>query len=57
MEANQALATTGGTFVTPTTREMLDARNAALRDAASLTGDEGRAAHTGLVLPDYSHLG
>ncbi|MFI9392555.1 FAD-dependent monooxygenase [Streptomyces bauhiniae] len=57
VETNQALATTGGTFVTPTTREMLDARNAALQDAASLTGDEGRAAHTGLVLPDYRHLG
>ncbi|QBJ89205.1 hypothetical protein D0Z67_02000 [Streptomyces seoulensis] len=54
VEANQALATAGGTFITPTTREMLDARNAALQDAAALNGEEGRAAHAGLVLPDYA---
>ncbi|MEU0254599.1 hypothetical protein ABZ299_19280 [Streptomyces sp. NPDC006184] len=31
VETNQALATTGGTFVTPTTHEVLDAINAARR--------------------------
>ncbi|MFE0350301.1 hypothetical protein [Streptomyces griseoluteus] len=40
METNQALATTGGTFATPTAQEMLDAGNAALRDAAAHTGDD-----------------
>lgn len=60
-ERNQALATSGGTMVTPTTREQLDARNAALRDlrtvgatVASDGAEEGRAAHSGLVLPDYA---
>lgn len=60
-ERNQALATSGGTVVTPTTREQLNARNAVLRDpdAAAKTmatagAEEGRAAHSGLELPDYA---
>ncbi|MBP0460160.1 FAD-dependent monooxygenase [Streptomyces montanisoli] len=59
-ERNQALATAGGTVVTPTTREQLDARNAALRapQASAMREhaetDEAHAAHTGLVLPDYA---
>lgn len=60
-ERNQALATGGGTVVTPTTREELDARNALVRDPHSATkarvtagAEEGRAAHSGLVLPAYA---
>ncbi|MEU6465398.1 FAD-dependent monooxygenase [Streptomyces sp. NPDC046976] len=59
-ERNQALATGGGTVVTPTTREQLEARNALVRDPGSAAralvtsgAEEGRAAHSGLVLPDY----
>ncbi|MEW2492493.1 FAD-dependent monooxygenase [Streptomyces nodosus] len=57
---NQALATSGGTMVTPTTREQLDARNALLRDPraaqeamATAGAEQGRAAHSSLALPDY----
>jgi 2-polyprenyl-6-methoxyphenol hydroxylase-like FAD-dependent oxidoreductase len=57
VEKNQALATTGGTVLAPRTQEILDARNDALRNPAALTGAEGRAANTGLVLPDYGHAG
>ncbi|MCK8676724.1 FAD-dependent monooxygenase [Streptomyces lichenis] len=60
-ERNQALADAGGTVVTPTTREQLDARNAVLRGRGSAASglvtegaEEGRAAHSGLVLPDYA---
>ncbi|MFJ3644694.1 FAD-dependent monooxygenase [Streptomyces murinus] len=59
-ERNQALATGGGTVVTPTTREQLEARNTLVRDPGSAAralvtsgAEEGRAAHSGLVLPDY----
>ncbi|WP_267715809.1 FAD-dependent monooxygenase [Streptomyces sp. CoH17] len=59
-ERNQALATGGGSVVTPTTRQEIEARNALLRDpeAAVRTmvtagAQEGRAAHSALVLPDY----
>ncbi|NEA48806.1 FAD-dependent monooxygenase [Streptomyces sp. SID10815] len=59
-ERNQALATGGGTVVTPTTREQLEARNRVLRDAGATAralvtagAEEGRAAHSGLALPDY----
>ncbi|MFH8223583.1 FAD-dependent monooxygenase [Streptomyces sp. NPDC018057] len=59
-ERNQALATSGGTVVTPTTREQLESRNALLRDPESLAKElatagaqAGREAHSGLVLPDY----
>ncbi|MFJ4828859.1 FAD-dependent monooxygenase [Streptomyces sp. NPDC088747] len=55
VEKNQALAVTGGNVVVPRTQAILDARNEALRDPAALTGAEGRAANTGLVLPDYGH--
>ena len=60
-ERNQALATSGGTVVTPTTREELEARNAVLRDPktaaqalATTSAEEGHAAHSGLVLPEYA---
>ncbi|MFC8825132.1 FAD-dependent monooxygenase [Streptomyces sp. NPDC057137] len=53
VEQNQALVTTGGTVVAPRTQEILNARNEALRNPAAMTGDEGRAANTGLILPDY----
>ncbi|WP_373689010.1 hypothetical protein [Streptomyces sp. Rer75] len=52
---NQALATAGAAITIPGTREVLDARNAALLNPAELTGAEFRAADTGLVLPDYGH--
>ncbi|WP_030911563.1 FAD-dependent monooxygenase [Streptomyces sp. NRRL F-5126] len=58
-ERNQALAGAGGTVVTPTTREQLDARNAALRAPRSSAmrahaeTDEAHAAHTAMALPDY----
>ncbi|WP_314172608.1 FAD-dependent monooxygenase [Streptomyces winkii] len=55
VEKNQALATPGGSVVTPGTREELDARNDALRDPASEMGAEGRAANSGLILPNYHH--
>ncbi|MFJ2864322.1 FAD-dependent monooxygenase [Kitasatospora sp. NPDC087314] len=57
VERNQALATSGGAVVAPSTQDMLDARNEALRNTTDLTGAEGRAAHTGLILPDYDHAG
>ncbi|MEW2132911.1 FAD-dependent monooxygenase [Streptomyces sp. NPDC005435] len=57
VEQNQALATMGGSFVAPSTPELLAARNEALRDTASLTGAEGRAASTALRLPDYAAAG
>lgn len=63
-ERNQALATGGGTVVTPTTREALDARNALLRDPQAMSramatenAEEGRAAHSALRLPDYAAAG
>ncbi|MFE6775859.1 FAD-dependent monooxygenase [Streptomyces sp. NPDC057702] len=56
VERNQALATDGSS-VFPTTREALDARDAALRAASGSTPPSGAAArnavHTSLVLPDY----
>ncbi|MCS0605541.1 FAD-dependent monooxygenase [Streptomyces sp. LP11] len=63
-ERNQALATSGGTVVTPTTREQLEARNAVLREPGAQAralvtagAEEGRTAHSGLVLPDYGAAG
>ncbi|MCX4399693.1 FAD-dependent monooxygenase [Streptomyces sp. NBC_00264] len=57
-ERNQALATEGGTVVTPTTQEQIDARNAVVRDPQAgretPSAEEGRAAHSVLVLPDYA---
>ncbi|MER5887485.1 FAD-dependent monooxygenase [Streptomyces sp. NPDC001941] len=62
-ERNQALATGGGTVVTPTTREQLDARNALLRDPGALEkelatsgAEAGRDAHSDLLLPEYASL-
>nr|WSS72697.1 FAD-dependent monooxygenase [Streptomyces sp. NBC_01175] len=59
-ELNQALATNGGSVVTPTTREEIEARNALVRDPeaaakamAMASAEEGRAAHSALTLPDY----
>ncbi|NEB64532.1 FAD-dependent oxidoreductase [Streptomyces diastaticus] len=59
-ERNQALATGGGSVVTPTTRQEIEARNALLRDPeaavrtmVTASAQEGRAAHSALVLPDY----
>ncbi|WP_108933447.1 FAD-dependent monooxygenase [Streptomyces ardesiacus] len=59
-ERNQALATGGGSAVTPTTRQEIEARNALLRDPeaavrtmVTASAQEGRAAHSALVLPDY----
>ncbi|KOX46596.1 FAD-dependent monooxygenase [Streptomyces sp. WAC8370] len=59
-ERNQALATGGGSMVTPTTRREIEARNALLRDPeaavrtmVTASAQEGRAAHSALVLPDY----
>lgn len=57
-ERNQALATGGGTVITPTTREALDARNALIRDPqtarAAQRATDRRETHSALVLPDYA---
>lgn len=60
-ERNQALAGSGGTMVTPTTREVLEARNALLRDPEALArtmattdAEERRVTHSALTLPDYA---
>ncbi|MBJ6648072.1 FAD-dependent monooxygenase [Streptomyces sp. BSE7-9] len=60
-ERNQALATAGGTIVTPTTRAQVDARNALLRDPeamakelATAEAEERRATHSSLTLPKYT---
>ncbi|MFD6188632.1 FAD-dependent monooxygenase [Streptomyces sp. NPDC060275] len=59
-ERNQALATSGGSAVTPATRQELEARNALLRDPEAVaralvttSAREGRAAHSALELPVY----
>lgn len=54
-EENQDLAPAGGWVVTPSTQEMLDARNRILAsaDPGALRSDEARTAHNGLVLPEY----
>ncbi|MFI1753150.1 FAD-dependent monooxygenase [Streptomyces sp. NPDC020571] len=59
-ERNQALATSGGSAVTPATRQEIEARNALLRDPeaaaramVTASAQEGRAAHSALELPDY----
>ncbi|GHJ34758.1 monooxygenase [Streptomyces sp. TS71-3] len=53
VERNQALATSGSTFVTPGTQETLDRRNEALRDPAGLKRTDRQAAYTGMTLPEY----
>ncbi|GAB2588153.1 FAD-dependent monooxygenase [Kribbella endophytica] len=52
VEQNQALVEIGRRVLAPTTQELLDTRNQALR-GAHVSGEQGRAANTGLVLPDY----
>ena len=52
VEQNQALVEIGRRVLAPTTQELLDTRNQALR-GAKVSGEQGRAANTGLVLPDY----
>ncbi|MGW7664168.1 FAD-dependent monooxygenase [Streptomyces sp. NPDC054756] len=58
---NQALASGGGTIVTPTTRAQLDARNALLRDPEAMArelstaeAETRRATHSSLTLPEYA---
>ncbi|CAL9635489.1 hypothetical protein SUDANB32_06186 [Streptomyces sp. enrichment culture] len=60
-ERNQALATAGGTIVTPTTRAQVDARNALLRDPeamakelATAEAEARRTTHSSLTLPEYT---
>ncbi|MEU2839398.1 FAD-dependent monooxygenase [Streptomyces sp. NPDC007076] len=62
-ERNQALATSGSTMVTPTTREQPEFRNALLRDPGAVAKEmatagaqTGRAAHSDLLLPDYADM-
>ena len=60
VEANQALAGGGGSFLLPRTPEELDARNQALVAAqssgvAASRGDRSRLVHSSLCLPDYGH--
>ncbi|MEU0282518.1 FAD-dependent monooxygenase [Streptomyces sp. NPDC006195] len=54
VKLNQDLATAGGAGVLPRTADELALRNRALRDPARLPGDQGRSAHSALVLPDYA---
>ncbi|MFJ1936207.1 FAD-dependent monooxygenase [Kitasatospora sp. NPDC088160] len=57
VERNQALAASGGTTLVPGTQDLLDTRNATLRNPTNPAGAEGRAAHNGVILPDYDHAG
>ncbi|GAB3821366.1 FAD-dependent monooxygenase [Kribbella italica] len=52
VEENQAVVEVGRRILAPTTQALLDTRNQALRASAE-DGHQGRAANTGLVLPDY----
>ena len=61
VEANQALASSGGSMLLPRSQEELDLRNQALAAAASSadSGDhaaQNRQVHNSLKLPDYDHL-
>ena len=61
VEANQALASSGGSMLLPRSQEELDHRNQALAAAASSadSGDhaaKNRQVHNSLKLPDYDHL-
>jgi 2-polyprenyl-6-methoxyphenol hydroxylase-like FAD-dependent oxidoreductase len=58
VEANQALASAGGSVLLPTSQEQLERRNRALAAGEFLASDDGRAArrraiHSSLQLPDY----
>jgi 2-polyprenyl-6-methoxyphenol hydroxylase-like FAD-dependent oxidoreductase len=61
VEANQALASSGGSILLPRSQEELDRRNQALGAAAS-SADSGEYAnkrtqvHSSLKLPDYDHV-
>lgn len=59
VEANQALAGSGASFLLPRTEEELNARNRALagsqvQEGGSMPGAESRAVHSSLSLSDYS---
>jgi 2-polyprenyl-6-methoxyphenol hydroxylase-like FAD-dependent oxidoreductase len=59
MEANQALASQGGSLLMPRTQQELDARNAALAamqasGKAPPRADQSRRLHNALTLPDYA---
>jgi 2-polyprenyl-6-methoxyphenol hydroxylase-like FAD-dependent oxidoreductase len=61
MEANQALASKGGSLLMPRTQEELNARNAALAameasGKAPPRAEQSRQVHDSLKLPDYTHL-
>jgi 2-polyprenyl-6-methoxyphenol hydroxylase-like FAD-dependent oxidoreductase len=60
-EANQALAGKGASFLFPRTNEELEARNRSLASSASsivrsMPGDDSRAVHRSVELPDYRDL-
>jgi 2-polyprenyl-6-methoxyphenol hydroxylase-like FAD-dependent oxidoreductase len=59
VEANQALASAGGSILLPTSREELERRNRALATGEIFAGDDGHAAkrrkiHSSLRLPNYN---
>jgi 2-polyprenyl-6-methoxyphenol hydroxylase-like FAD-dependent oxidoreductase len=61
VEANQALASSGGSMLLPRSQEELDHRNQALAAAASSADsgeyvDKRRDVHNSLKLPDYDHV-
>ena len=61
VEANQALASSGGSMLLPRSQEELDRRNQALAAAVSSAdngeyADKRRQIHNSLKLPDYRHL-
>ncbi|GAB3945236.1 FAD-dependent monooxygenase [Kribbella albertanoniae] len=55
VEQNQALVQEGQSGLAPTTQELLDARNAALR-GQTVHRDERTQVHNALVLPDYEAM-
>lgn len=55
VEQNQALVQEGQSSLAPTTQELLDARNAALR-GQTVSSDERMQVHNALVLPDYEAM-
>ncbi len=61
VEANQALASSGGLLLLPRSQEELDRRNQALAAAASSAdsgeyADKRKQVHNSLKLPNYDHL-
>ncbi|MFK4082569.1 FAD-dependent monooxygenase [Kribbella sp. NPDC020789] len=55
VEQNQALVEAGQSGLAPTTQELLDARNAALR-SESVSRDDRTEVHNALTLPDYEAM-